>query len=647
MSSADGKPTQLNRQKWLVAAALAVIAFVNFVPALSCPFINLDDADYVTQNPNVREGLGPQQVLWAFRAVHSANWHPLTWLSLQLDASLWRGSSGELDPRGFHFTNVLLHAISAALLFLALETLTAAFWRSAAVALFFAVHPLRVESVAWISERKDVLSVLFGLAALWAYAVYVGKPTRKSYCLVFAALLLSLLSKGMLVTLPFLLLVLDWWPLARLRTARDWWPLVGEKAPLLALAVAVAAYTYYAQQSQGSMGGAELFPLASRQGNAVISYAEYLKKTFWPVGMSVFYPYPVDGLSALRVGLSCLVLTAISAAAVVFRHRAPYVLAGWLWYGGTLVPVIGLVQVGGAAYADRYTYFPQIGILVAVCWGVADLARGYVRLAAAAGVVAALAAGWLTWNQLAVWKNSVALWSNAVRVAGPNAVALDFLGRAQEQEGRDDEAAKAFAEACEVAPYSSYGFTNLGKVRLRQGRTQEAERLFATAIGLKPPQADAHTDLGVIALQRGDFARAAERFRIALQIAPNSADAHKGLGFALVRLGQAKEGVAELRTAVDCDPRAPQSHALLGSVLEAQGDLAGAAEELTAATRLDPKTAALWISLGNIRARQQQFAEAVACFEKAVELDPSSEKARGALEAARRARDAGSGAGGR
>jgi Flp pilus assembly protein TadD len=647
MSSADGKEEPLNRRKWLVAAGLAVVAFANFVPALSCQFINLDDADYVTQNPNVREGLGAVRALWAFRAVHSANWHPLTWLSLQLDASLWKGSSGELDPRGFHFTNVLLHAVSAALLFLAFEALTGALWRSAAVALLFAIHPLRVESVAWISERKDVLSTLFGLAALWGYASYVHKPSVARYLAVFAAFLLSLLSKGMLVTLPFLLLVLDWWPLSRVRTARDWWPLVREKVPLFALAIGVAVYTYLAQESQGSMGGSELFPLSTRIGNAVVTYAEYLKKTAWPVGLSIFYPYPVEGLSAVRVVLSCLLLAAITVSAVALRRRAPYLLTGWLWYAGTLVPVIGLVQVGGAAYADRYTYFPQIGILLAICWGVADLARNYIRLAAAAGVAAALAAGWLTWNQIAVWKDSVALWDNAVRVAGPNAQALNFLGQALAQEGHDDEAGKAFAEACKVAPYSSYGFLNLGKVRLRQGRTQEAEKLFLTAIGLEPPQADAHTDLGVIALQRGDFARAAERFRVALQIAPNSADAHKGLGFALVRLGKVKEGIVELQAAVNCEPQAPQTHALLGSVLEAQGDLPGATKELTAATRLDPHTASHWINLGAILARQRQFAEAVACFEKAVELDPSSTKARGALEAARRAWDAAEGVRGR
>jgi Flp pilus assembly protein TadD len=636
MSRADDIPIRSARRKWLVAAGLVVIAFVNFTPALSCPFINLDDPEYVTQNPQIREGLGFERALWAFRAVHSANWHPLTWLSLQLDASLWKGPNGELDPGGFHLTNVLLHAISAGVLFLALEGLTAAFWRSAAVALLFAVHPLRVESVAWISERKDVLSTLFGLATLWAYAAHAAKPTGTRYLVVFAAFLLSLLSKPMLVTLPFLLLVLDWQPLGRARSAADWWPLAKEKVPLLALAAAVAFYTYQAQESQGSMGGAELFPLSTRLGNAAISYAEYLKKSVWPVGLSIFYPYPVEGVSAASVGLSCVVLVAITAAAVALRRRAPYLLVGWLWYVGTLTPVIGLVQVGGAAYADRYTYFPQIGLLMAVCWGAADLARNHLRIAVAAGVAAALVAGWLTWNQLAVWRNSVALWENAIRVSGPNAAALNSLGQAWQQERRDDEAAKAFGEACTVAPGSSFGFTNLGKVRMRQGKTEEAEKLFTVAASLEPPQADAHTNLGVIALQRGDFSRAAERFRTALQLAPASADAHKGLGFALVRLGQVEPGVAELRAAIACDPRVPQSHSLLGSVLEAQGNLAGAADELSAAIELDPKTASLWMSLGAIRLRQQRFAEAGECFKRVLELDPSSAKARSALEGLRR-----------
>ena len=411
-----------SRRDWAAVLTLAVVSLVTFSPAISCQFVNLDDSTYVVQNKSVKAGLSAGGVAWAFTTFDSANWHPLTWLSLQLDATLWRRPDGEPAPAGFHLTNVLLHAANAGLLFLALRGLTGCYWRSVAVALFFAVHPLRVESVAWVAERKDVLSAFFGLLALWAYAGYVRGLSTRRYLAVVIPFVLSLLAKPMLVTLPCLLLVLDWWPLARARSTSAWVRLAIEKLPLFVLAALSSVVTVQAQAEGGAIRTLECFTPVVRAENAVVSYAVYLGKTAWPVGLSVFYPHPVYGYdgpvgpSSTEVAGGLALLVAISVAAIIFRKRAPYLLAGWLWYVGTLVPVIGLVQVGGQAYADRYTYIPQIGVLLALCWGAADLARAWPRTLISATAVAAAVLAVLSVGQLRVWQNSYSLWEHAYHV---------------------------------------------------------------------------------------------------------------------------------------------------------------------------------------------------------------------------------------
>src|SRR5579883_3044632 len=335
-------------REWVAAGLLAGISLAVFARALDCGFVNYDDMEYVTRNRDVLRGLTPGGVGWAFTTCYNSNWHPLTWLSLELDASLWHLPDGGPDPTGFHLTNVLVHAANVALVFFALRALTGAFWRSAAVALLFAVHPLRVESVAWVSERKDVLSTFFGLLALWAYAAYVAAPSRRRYLAVAGPFALSLLSKPMLVTLPCLLLVLDWWPLGRLRPG-DWRRRVVEKVPLFALVVASSAVTYLAQSKQRAVASTTMFPPSVRLENALVGYAAYLFKTVWPADLAAYYPHPIydtrsgGGLTAETVGLAAVVLVALTAGAAALRRKAPYLLAGWLWFLGTLVPVIGLV----------------------------------------------------------------------------------------------------------------------------------------------------------------------------------------------------------------------------------------------------------------------------------------------------------------
>ncbi len=642
----------LTRRDWLAAAVLAGLAFAALAPALACDFVNFDDFTYVIRNAQVKDGLSAAGVRWAFTTSRAANWHPLAWLSLQLDATLFGPG-----PLGFHLTNVLLHAANAALLFLALRALTGAFWRSAAVALLFAVHPLRVESVAWVSERKDVLSAAFGLLALAAYAGYARAPSLRRYLAVVAALLLSLLAKPMLVTLPCLLLVLDWWPLRRAREPRDWGRLAAEKLPLFALAAASSAVTVRAQAAEGAVMALEKLPLDARVGNAAVSYAVYLGKTVWPVNLAVLYPHP-GGLPAWQVAAAALLLAALTAGAVALRRRAPYLLAGWLWYLGTLVPVIGLVQVGVQAYADRYTYFPQVGLLLAACWGAADLAGARARAAlVTAGVVAWILAG-LTWGQLGAWRDSLTLWRHAVRVAGESATGLSNLGETLEElksfkeaeayyrgavrldpesvqayinlgnnllkqdPPRYDDAARVFEELCRVKPDSAEGHTNLGQVYRKQTKLDEAAREFREVCRLAPEGFLGFDNLGSVEEERGDFARAAEYYRESLRLQKDSPSpaTMAALGVALIRQGKEDEGIEQLRAAVGRDPAFAHGHALLGKALLKRGEVEEAARHFEAAARINRDDADVWLNLGVVRGRQRRTAEAAECFERSRQL---------------------------
>jgi tetratricopeptide (TPR) repeat protein len=586
MRSAKESPPS-SRRDWLAAGALAAITFAVFFPALSAGFVDYDDPLYVSNNPDVKAGLSAAGIRWAFTTYHAANWHPLTWLSLQLDATLWGN-----DPRGFHLTSVLLHAANAALLFLTLRSLTGAFWRSAAVALLFAVHPLRVESVAWVAERKDVLSTLFGLLALWAYAGYARSPTARRYLTVAALCALSLLAKPMLVTLPCLLLVLDWWPLGRAGKTGDWARLVAEKLPLFALATASCVVTALAQDAGRAVMSLEVYPPAVRAENALVGYTSYLFLTVWPTRLAAFYPHPHATLPVWQVAGAATLLAALTAGAAALRRRAPYLLVGWLWFLGTLVPVIGLVQVGLQAYADRYTYFPQVGVLLAVCWGVADLAGRRPRLAVAAAGVTALALAGLTWNQALVWHDSLTLWLHGVAVTRDNAQAflhladeysrrgdygkaaecyrkilvfdptsasaLSNLGAMLRRQGQLPEAEEVLDRAVRLHPGFASARTNLGNVYFQQKRFEDAEREYEEAARLDPQASDAYANLGAVADARRDYARAADCYRKALAIRPDFARAREGLLSALDHVaaasaaaGRYREAAAAAREALD------------------------------------------------------------------------------------------------
>jgi tetratricopeptide (TPR) repeat protein len=620
------------RPEWLAAAALAGIAFATLSPALGYDFVNFDDPDYVTRNVYVTRGLSPEGARWAFTTFSVSNWHPLTWLSLQLDATLWGTNAG-----GYHLTNLLLHAANAALLFLALRALTGAFWRSAAVALLFAVHPLRAESVAWVSERKDVLSAFFGFLALWAYAGHVTAPSIPRYVAVLGLFVLSLLAKPMLVTLPCLLLVLDWWPLGRARAPGDWGRLAVEKLPLVAAAAGCCALTYLAQSQDCAVGNLQRFPLWARAGNAVVSYVTYLTMTVWPVGLAPYYPHPGVGLPAWQPVGAALLLALVTAGAVASRGRAPYLLAGWLWYLGTLVPVIGLVQAGVQAYADRYTYFPQVGLLLAACWGAADLAGARPRPALAAGAAVALALAVLAWNQAGVWHDSITLWEHALRLTGSNPVAQNNLGSALGEQGRHAEAVPHYREVTRFLPGSAQARLSLADALQKAGDLEGAELQFEEACRLAPGAALPHKYLGSLLYERKSYAGAARHFSEAVAREPGWAEARCGLGLTLLELKKDEEGLAQLRAAVRCDASYWQARLCLGTTLAERGDVNEAAAHLDQAVRLNPEPALAWYYLGVARLRQGRAAEAVECLEQAVKRDPASSRFRAALNAAGRA----------
>ncbi len=449
---------------WAISGLLVLAVALTFGRSLGCAFVNLDDGDYVYSNPQVSRGLSADGVAWAFTTCHSSNWHPVTWLSHMLDCQLYG-----LRPAGHHLTNLLVHALNAVLLFWIFYRMTGDLWPSAFTAALFALHPLRVESVAWIAERKDVLSGLFFLLTLAAYLGYVRSPfSWTRYLTVVALFALGLMAKPMLVTLPFLLLLLDYWPLCRFQPAcglgwRAVARLLVEKLPLLALSIASCAATMIAQRGAIAIG--DIVPMPTRIVNAITSYVSYVGDFFYPSNLSVFYPHAGDNRSPEVVAACALGLAAVSIAAVVLRRRFPYGFVGWFWYLGMLVPVIGVVQVGLQAMADRYTYLPQIGLGVAIAWGVAPLVTVTSRRRVAVTVVAAVLVALLaicSFRQISYWRNSESMWRRNAACTSRNELAFYMLGNTLVGLRQLDEAIVAYHEALRITPDSERVLNNLG-----------------------------------------------------------------------------------------------------------------------------------------------------------------------------------------
>jgi protein O-mannosyl-transferase len=661
---------------WWVAALLAAITVVAFAGVRDAGFVQLDDPVYVSENPRLGDGLTLDAIAWAFTTFTNANWHPLTWLSHLIDVQLFG-----LNPGGHHLTNLALHTANGVLLFFVLLALvapdrptTADLARSGFVAALFAVHPLHVESVAWISERKDVLSTLFWILTMWAYVRYVRRPGGARYAVVALVFALGLMAKPMLVTLPFVLLLLDIWPLQRLTTFRGRGPTsllrrLFEKAPLIFLSAASSVVTVIAQQQGGAVMSLEAVPFALRIQNAAVSFVAYLGQALWPANLAAFYPQRAPSIAL--VAFSVMALSTITVAVVVaWRRRNPAPAVGWFWYLGTLVPVIGLVQVGRQAMADRYTYVPFIGLFIAMVWAVPRLAvrRPLARAVLAAAATAILVACVVvTRAQVRHWHSNTALWERALdvtlglgrdrarllvagltldggRVAEPIArffqpdadrARLDAAGVLLEL-GHRDAALRTLHEVIGKQPLMAAAHEHLGRALAATGRTDAAVASFLEALRLDPTLQSAHANLGRIHGDAGRFDRAAQHLSQAVTLNPRDARARCDFGLALTHLGQFDEALAQFGEALKLDPTLPELHNNLGLARAGQGHLAESVPYFREAVRLRPSYADALRNLAIAEMRLGRADAAIRSFQELLRLRPGDAAAREALELLRR-----------
>jgi tetratricopeptide (TPR) repeat protein len=625
----------------LVCCGLVAIVLAIYLQVRTHAFINYDDPVYVSNNPDVLAGLTPSSVRWAFTSVHAAYWHPVTWLSHQLDVSLFGRDAG------WHLlVNVALHALNAVLLFLWLRLATGALWRSGIVAALFAAHPLHVESVAWVAERKDVLSTLFMLLALHAYTRWVRTGSRSQYAWSVGALALGLMAKPMLVTFPFVLLLLDVWPFDRIRNVRA---IVLEKLPYLACVVPAMVMTLRTQS--GAMTGTNL-PFGVRAANASIAYVQYLVKTIWPSSLAIFYPFPATVSATLAV-LCGVVMLSITIAVLRVWRQMPWLAVGWLWFVGTLIPVIGLVQVGRQAMADRFTYIPHIGLFIAIVWSIAAMTERAPELRLVAAVVAAvltIAFGIAAYVQTGYWRNSISVFQHALAVTPDNALAHVNLGaalvaagqpeRAEAEyraaegfepadiwhigyalalsaQGKLDAAAAEGVAAVQAAPSNPLALSTFGAIELARGRNAEAITLLERASRIAP---DPQT-LGRLALARGDMSTARKYFGAAVAQNGDSADAHESYAMTLANQGDDTGAVREYERAIELDPAMYDARMNLGALLSRSGRDEDAIRQFSEAANLRPGSLEPRIYLALALSNKGRFAEAADQVRKAIAIN--------------------------
>jgi len=628
-----------------VGLLLVILTLAVYWQVAGFDFINFDDPVYLTENPHLRSGLSAESLSWAFTSVYAANWHPLTWLSHMLDVALFGMNAGR-----HHVVSLQLHVLNTLLLFFVLRSMTGARWRSAAVAALFALHPLHVESVVWLSERKDVLSTFFWMLMLAAYNGYVKRPAIGRYLAVCLCLGLGLMAKPMLVTAPLVLLILDYWPLGRLRASdsagasrmstKELLTLVWEKIPLFILSLASAAVTLFAQHGGGAVSN-KVKPVF-RLANAVVAYTVYIRKMIWPADLAVIYPYP-EKLHIWQIAAAGTFLVCISVLVWQGRTRRPYLVSGWLWYLMTLVPVIGLIQVGPQAMADRYTYVPLIGLFVAIVWQAASLVhrsrfRGAVL---AAGVLLLPLLMAATWVQAGYWKDSATLFERALRVTAHNFLAHNNLGVALQHRGKLAEAIRQYTDTLRINPKFAKAHANLGFVLAQQGRLDEAVGHYLKAIEIDPRDAAACSNLGQALESQGKIDAAARYYLEALQIDPNHAPAQNNYGNILLRRGRTAEAVEHYLLAVQAEPN-KEAHYNLGNIFFSQGKVEQAAVHYRAALQVDASFSMAHNNLGVALARQGRAEAAIFELRAALRTDPDNADARKNLErllAARKSAD--------
>lgn len=621
----------------LIALALFIGTLLLFAPAIGHDFVNYDDPDYVTANAHVKAGLSGETIRWALTSGEASNWHPLTWMSHLLDVSIFG-----LNPQGHHATSVGWHALNAVLAFLALRRLTGALWASAFFAALFAWHPLRVESVAWVSERKDVLSGFFWFAILWLYAVYVerrsacgaAKGSWRIYALLVLALALGLMAKPMLVTLPCVLLLLDFWPLHRtpwlgappdaLNTKQEsiCWLLV-EKVPLFAFVIISSVVTYVVQRSGGSVSAA--LTLDERLANSVVAVVRYLGKFFIPIDLAVLYPHPGHWPWMQLTG-AMIVVGAVTTGAIWQWRRRPWILVGWLWFVGTLVPAIGLVQVGLQSMADRYTYLPMLGVQLALLWTLRETVTSTAaRVAWAwAGVVVLVCCLVTTTRQIGVWRNSLTLFDQAIATTTGNYLAHDNRGLDLFRAGRIEEAMQAYRESLAINPGYLNANNNLGHALVELGRPAEAISLYRVALKAQPNHLEVRNNLANALSDLGQLAEAEEHYAFVLARKPEHANALNGFGVLLAMQNRPVEAKAQLEQALRFAPDNASAEANLGNVCSMLGQRDDALAHYRRAVEFNPRDAITHSNIGALLNTQEKFSEAIVILQGSLSLRPDN-----------------------
>ena len=650
---------------YIIVTVLIVACLITYGRILGNGFINYDDNLYITENSHVRSGLTVDTVKWAFTAVVSSNWHPLTFLSHAMDWSMFGDRAG-----GHHFVNLLLHIGGVLLLFLFLYKTTRSIWPAAFAAALFALHPLRVESVAWAAERKDVLSMFFGLGALYTYAFYVDIRHASQYILCLILFALALMAKPMLVTLPFVLLLLDYWPLERWKketkpvtneskvvpvkkkdkqqrsqsakqnisvTAKEQptiSQLLWEKTPFFILAVISGIMTVWAQQKDGALVSFQGLSFSKRFMNAVVSYVLYLRKTFWPMDLAIFYPYQ-HVLPFWQFLGALLILLLISAVVILYIRKLPFLFVGWFWYLGTLVPVIGIVQVGSQSMADRYTYLPSIGIGIILAWGIMNLLpkeRLQKIILIPLAVIVIILMTVLTWRQCGYWKNSITLFNHALNVTTDNYLAHNYVGLALAAQGKYREAESQYKSALEINPYYELAHFNLGIALASQGRNREAIDHYLAVIETKNDDDVTYTNLGIALAAEGKSEEAIVQYRRAIKINPDNDNAHYNLANLFARHKNNDEAILHYSEAVRINPSNFRAINNLGVNLEIRQKHEEAIKYYKMALQITPNDARIYFNLGVAYGNNNNISEAINNFRRAIDLNPEFKEAHLALK---------------
>ena len=605
-----------------VYSALILSTLLVFWQVRNFDFVNYDDKVYVSENPHVLNGLNRSGIVWAFTRSYLGYWQPLTWLSLMANTQLFGPG-----PGWFHLVNVFLHLANTLLLFAVLRKMTAAIWPSAFVAALFALHPMHVESVAWISERKDVLSTLFWFLTMFAYVRYVEKPSIGRYITAIIFFALGLMSKPMLVTLPFVLLLLDYWPLSRVLNSKfSILNSIVEKVPFFILAAVSGVVTFLTQKAGSIIYDTATIPLTDRAGNAFLSYARYMGKLFVPRNLAVFYPFDAGSFVFWQVMMSILLLIVISVLVVYFGRYKKYLPVGWFWFIGTLFPVIGFVMFTESSYADRFTYIPYIGLFIMLAWGLPELLSGWPYRKIVLGVAASMtltALGVLAYRQVGVWNNSITLFSHALEVTQNNAVVHNYLGNSYFDFKRYQDAMKSCKQAVDLMPDYAEAHYNLGNAYSKLGRYQDAARAYKQAVKIKPDYVEAYNNLAVAYVNLGRLQDAVESCRQAVKIRPDFADAYNNLGNACLSIGRWQDAIENYKQAIRIKPNWAEAHYNLGAAYSKIGSFQDALEAYKRAIRINPALAEAHNSLGAACIDLGRYQESIEHLKQAIGIEPN------------------------